>query len=639
MQVVNLMDFRGGYFTDTPPELMKDNELLKAENCRWRNGIVKRNGISPYSTSDWSSFEGIKGAIRVYINSSWTTIVALDNGTNVNFYQGAGTTFAAIDNDFDWPTGYDVEFAELDGKVVAVNGQSKPAVIYYDSGWVVENLETYDTRDWPKENSYAGQWDASETPEFVDDSVSALDSTESDFNLATDTNNDGFYISCDYIFNKVVFYGAEQASGSPVAEYSYWNGSAWTSLTVHTSPSWTGAEGNKTLEFDIPLDSDGVSLWKTYTEESADDSYGIPNRFLIRVRFTTAPSAAFDCDYITIHNTQYLTLILFGAYPHTVYVHNGTMFLAERWIVNFSPYQSLKGWREFQTDFFEEGGRIIQQMISFNDMLVILKENTIYTFNTSSLTDPVRSRPLTSVGAVSKRSAAVVGDLLFFVSRDGIYAWDGSREINVSKHIRSDLNTYTLSKAAGIHYDGEYWVGFPDQAITLTADPDTFRTDGAGNGVVSFYKFTGYKSNKFIYQSGAGDNGYLLALVDEDPPRIDRCDNGLQDGSTPIQMTIKTRFYSFTGFQYHKFMGRFKPKVKQVSSSTGSYHVLNYYSEDGIKAASTYLTVTTGSGFYSRDISLPYSMDGKNISFEMYHDGPTSAGLIGYAVELANRRF
>lgn len=639
MQIVNLMDFRGGYFTDTPSELMKDNELLKAENCRWRNGVVKRNGIAQYSTSDWSGFEGIKGAIRVYANSAWVTIIALDDGSDVNFYYGAGTTFAAIDNDFDWPTGYNVEFAELDGKIVAVNGQSKPAVIYYDSGWTIENLETYDTRDWPAANSYAGQWDASESPEFVDDSTSALDATETDFNLATTTNNDGFYISCDYIFNKVVFYGAEQASGSPVAEYSYWNGSSWTTLTLTTTPSWTAAEGTKTLEFNLPLDSDGVSLWKTYTEEAADDVFGVPNRYILRVRFTTAPSAAFDCDYVTIHNTQYLTLILFGAYPHAVYVHNGTMFLAERWIVNFSPYQSVKGWREFQTEYFEEGGRTIQQMISYKDMLVVLKENTVYTFNTSSLTDPVRSRPLSSVGAISGRSAAVVGGLLFFVSSDGIYAWDGSREVNVSKHIKSDLDTYTLSKAAGVYYDGEYWVSFPDESITLTADPDTFRVDSAGNGVVSFFKFTGYKSNKFLHESGAGDNGYLLALVDEDPPAIDRCDNGVTDGGTAISMTAKTKFYNFTGFQYHKFLGRFKPKIKQVSAATGSSHTLNYYSEDGVKTALTSLSVSVGSGFYSTDISLPYSMDGKNISFEMYHNGPTSAGLIGYAVELVNRRF
>ena len=97
-----LLDFRGGYATDIPNHLMGDNELHVATNCHWRSLLTKRNGITKYSTSDWSGFTGCRGAIRAKINSAWVTIVALDTGAEVNFYQGAGTTFAAIDNAFDW---------------------------------------------------------------------------------------------------------------------------------------------------------------------------------------------------------------------------------------------------------------------------------------------------------------------------------------------------------------------------------------------------------------------------------------------------------------------------------------------------------------------------------------------------------
>lgn len=641
LRVVNLIDFRGGYFTDMPSELMKDNELLKAENCHWREGLVKRNGVDTYSTSDWSGFEGIKGAIRVYINGAWTTIIALDDGSDVNFYQGNGTTFAAIDNTYDFTTGYNVEFAELDDHIVAVNGQDKPAVIYYDSGWTVENLETYDTRDWNIENCYAGQWDDSATPSFIDDTIAAYDDTADDFELSSAVANDGFYITCDYVFNKVVFKSAEQFDGTPTAEYAYWDGSSWQTFTPGTAPTWTDVAGDRTLEFDIPQNANGELLWQRYTEDDSLGLTGIPNRFILRVRFTFGgtPTGPFECDYLTLHNTQYLTLMLEDARPHTVYTHNGTMFMAERWILNFSPYQTVKGWKEGQVEFFKEGGRIIQQLISYRDVLVIFKENTIFTYNTTSLSDPVRSRPMSSVGAMGTRSAAVVGGLLMFVGEDGIYAWDGSKATKVSKHIQTDFDSLTKEDAAGINYHNEYMISFPTNEITLTVDPDTFRTDGVGNGQMSFFKFLNYISHKFIHNQGAGDNGYLLACIDSDPPVINRCDNGVADGSTPIVMTAQTRYFNFTGFQHHKFMGRFKPKIKEVSDSLGSSHTLTMRSEDGLKTASALLTVPVGTGYYSKDLSLPYSMDAKNISFEFYHAAAISAGLIGYAVELTNRRF
>ena len=629
-----------------PSELMKDNELLKAENCHWRDGLVKRNGIDSYSTSDWSGFDGIKGAIRVYINNSWVTIIALDDGSDVNFYYGSGTTFTAIDNSYDFTTGYNVEFAELDDHIVAVNGQDKPAVIYYDAGWTVENLETYDTRDWNYENCYAGQWDNSEAIPWLDDTIAAYDDTAGDFEIASGTASDGFYITCDYVFNKVVVKNADQIGGTPTATYAYWNGSSWTTFTPGTVPSWGAASADRTIEFDIPQDANGELLWQRYSEDDSLDAdgnviKGIPNRFILRITFTYGgtPAGPYNADYLTLHNTQYLTFLLENARPHTVYTHNGTMFMAERWILNFSPYQSVKGWKEGSVEFFKEGGRIIQQMISYRDVLVVFKENTIFTYNTTSLSDPIRSRPMSSVGAISSRSAAAVGGLLFFVGEDGLYVWDGSKATKISKHIQSDFDTWTLTDCAGINYQNEYWISFPSNSITLTVDPDTFRSDAAGNGQMSFYKYLSYRSNKFIHNQGAGDNGYLLALIDADPPRIDRCDIGVADGSTAITMTAQTKYYNFTGFQNHKFMGRFKPRIKEVSASSGSEHTLNYRSEDGQKTASTVLTVPVGTGYYSKDISLPYTMDAKNISFEFYHDGAVSAGLIGYALQLTNRRF
>ena len=204
---------------------------------------------------------------------------------------------------------------------------------------------------------------------------------------------------------------------------------------------------------------------------------------------------------------------------------------------------------------------------------------------------------------------------------------------------QNDIDSFTLTNCCSISYKNEVWISFPTEKKTLISDPNTFRQDGEGKGVLSFYKFTNYDSHKFLFLSEDQDNEYLLAFLDTDPPRIDRCDNGVADGSTAIPMVAMTKFYDFTGFQYHKFMGRLKPKIKEVASTAGEEHTLNFYAEDGIKSATKNFNVSVGSGYYSTDISLPYNMDGKNISIEFSHNGLIAAGLIGYAIELVNRRF
>lgn len=639
MQTSNLIDFRGGYFTDFTTELMNNNELLTAENCNWRNGIIKRRGKSEYNTTDFSSFTGLKGAIRAFIDDSWVTILAIETGGVVNFYEGTGTTFTVIDSGFDWQAGYNVEFAQLDGKVVAVNGYNKPAILYDDGGIVVDNLETYDTRTWEDLNIYGGQWDNSESVPFVEDNVDCKDGVtgSQNFQISSSVVNDGFYISSDLPFNKFTIMGFT-TGGSCTAEYRYWDGDDWTQFYPLSSPDWS-TTANKACEWNFPLDS-GVSLMKPYWEEDGLGIEGVKGRFIIRVRFTTAPAAVSTADYIIVEHTQYLTQMLFDERPHTVYTHNGTMFMASRWVINYSPYAKVTGWREYQTDEFEEAGARIMQMISFQDVLVILTEGALFTFNTTSLTDPVRSRPLSNSGAVSGRSAAVVGDLLFYCSEDGIYAWDGSSSIKISKHIQTDFDSWDVDNCAGVSYKNEYILSFPDESKAIVCDPDTFRRDSMGDGQVSWYKYLNYKAHQFIWCRGYDDHGYLLAFIDDDSePWIDRCDYGDLDDISPIPMTMKTKYFPFTGFQDHKFMGRFKPKIREVSALAGTVHTLNMYSDDGKKSATKDLLVPTGSGFYETTISLPYTMDGKNIAFEFVHLGATSACLIGYALQLVKRRF
>lgn len=639
--VKDYLDFRGGYCSTTPSELMADNELLTAENCQWRDGIVKRNGFNIYDAYDFSGFDNIRGSVRAYINSAWYTILALDDGSNVNFYYGATTTFTAIDNDYDWTTDKDVEFAVLDGKVVAVNGTDVPAVIYYDSAWIVKNLEDYDERTRSTANWYAGLWDDNgATTNFVDDTTNAQDSGADDFQIATGgTNNDGFYVASDYTFNKISITNRPQFDGSPVAEYAYWNGSSWTTVTPTDAPTWTDAEADDTIEWDLPFDSDGDFLWETYSV--SETTSGIEGKFVFRVRFTTAPTSNQSADTFAISNTQYLRQIMSNDVPQAVVEHNSSIYLAYGNQFCYSSPNLVTGYKFGREGFFIDGGEDIRKMVSYKDRLVFFKENTIFTLNTTNFNAPVQSRPLTSVGTIASRSPVMVGDLIFFVWWDGIYSFDGNKAMKLSKHIKSDIESWTLTDAAGIRYQNEYWVSFPTNSIVLTCDPDTIRRDSIGDMRISFFKFTSYMVHEFLYLNGDSDSGLLLAVQNNaGTVALYRCDNGTTDeGTTAISMTLKTRYFDFGKFQREKGFIRLKYKIGEVSAAAGATHTLTLDSEDGDATEVITLTVPTGSRYYTDYITIPYTMDGLNLAVQLAHSAATAAKFRGFSISIVQRRF
>ena len=167
---MNLIDFRGGYATDLTDSLMPDNMLNVASNAQWRGYLKKRSGISKYSATDLSSFVGMKGGIRAKLNSTWYTIVALDDDSYVHFYSATTTSLTVIDADYHFTKGKNVEFAYLDGYVVAVNGTDKPAAIYYSGALVIDDLEALDVRTRDESSWWAGQY-TDGTTTYTDDTT------------------------------------------------------------------------------------------------------------------------------------------------------------------------------------------------------------------------------------------------------------------------------------------------------------------------------------------------------------------------------------------------------------------------------------------------------------------------------------
>lgn len=620
---------------------MDTRALKRADNAVWRKNLDQRGGHRPYATTTYAAGDVVRGVSkRSYINSTWVSIEAVDLAASVQvrFFYRATTTITQISASVVFTTGYSVCIAELNGKFVACNGVDKPVVIYYDSGWQIETLEAYDERTWSITTWNAGQYDASEDPAgtfFVDDTVDAQDSDADDFQIGSATVNDGFIIACASPFNKVVFTSAQQAAGAPVAEYKYWkDDNTWATLTLTTTPSWTAAAANRTMEWAYLSDAGRYN----------GSTSGLANYFLIRVRFTTAAGGAFSCDTITVGHTQYLSELMSGEKPKYVVAHGSRIWMSTGYIVFFSPPNDVTGWRGLsESEYFLEGGPEVRGMLSFKGYLVIFKDNAIYHFYGSGI-DTFQRQKIADHGLAQPLAFTTGGDEVYFLSDDGIRVLQGSDCYRVTMHVKSVLDGYTKTSAVAIEYKGEVFFSFPSEEIVLWFDPSSLtRDDETGEGRISLYKFTSYDVDFFLQCAGNGDTGYLLAVVNGTQPYVARLEYGETDQNragtdSAIDYRVQSAYLMFKKFLFKKTYGLLKTKIKQDASDAATY-TLTLYADDGKRSKTATIYVAAGSQYRVQSTRVPYQLDGYNLSIELRNNEQRDAGLRGFEIEYEYKEY
>lgn len=636
MKTASAIDFRGGYFLDEAPELIPGNGLLIAENCYWRDGLQQRGGHKPYATATYAADDVIRGVSqRYYINGAWMNIEAVDVDTasKVRFFWRATTGLTAVDNTFEWTTGTQVYFAEIDGHIVAVNGVDKPAVIYYDGGYKIETLEAHDLRTRGDTTWNAGQY-TDIGPVWTDDTTDAQDGGADDFQITSTTNNDGFFIACTHTFNKVIITSASQAAGAPVIEYKYYaDDSTWKSCDMIATPTWTAVAGTRTIEFNYPSDMGRY--------DGAETILG--NRFMLRVRFTTAPGGAVTADYMAVYQSQSITEFTGSDQPTFCLTHNSRMWLAVGYIAFWSPPYGVTGWRGLsEAQHFLEGGPQIRSMVSHKGYLVVFKDTAIYVFYGDSLETFLwkkRSDVGIGVGILSSVSA----EQAYYLNQDGVRMFDGTKDIRVSDHIKTDIDGYTASSAVSVHYKGEVWMSFPDDSIVLVFDPATLKIDEeTGDGTVAFFKFTGYRADYFINCNGSGDHGKLLAVVNTSTPYIAELETGTNDqnraaAAVNTDYKMKTNYMAFIDFQTEKRYGLMKLKLKKASAET--IYAVTIEADGGKRTASANVTVALGTKYFNHVSRPPYTLDGYNIAIQIRNNQLQDAGVRGISLQYEKKEF
>jgi hypothetical protein len=665
--IFNFQDFRGGYTTNTPYELMENNEMLQAENVYWNNGLKKRKGISKYASLTGSA----RGFIRTYTNDAWHTIVAVDLSAGYVEFQQATTTntrFATITmasgTAYAWTAAKNVEFASLGDEVVAVNGTDRPAAFFPTGNAIYAmDLDQYDDRALASANWYAGKFEAA-TPAYTNYTAEAQSPTASDFVLASASYSNGFYTSADFTYSKYVITGVDPgAAQSATATYEYFNAdSTWVAFGTMNSSGLnaSGTEfgsGTCTVEFELPLSTDGTLKWKKYDGNELGATEGkLPQRYVTRTRFAGQIGGGYIASQVNsdqiemVSHTHYLSQILGDQKPDNVTTHKNHVFMSAKNQVQISAANQIKStplspaWRADRWEYFFEGGNKITALQSFNEYLVVVKNSAMFALTGTSW-ENWGTRPLGKYGGVAKRGIKSIRGILWMIDHDGLYAFSGVGRVKVCSHIKDDIESYTMTDAVIGEFGNYVYVSFPTNSIVLLFDPDTYRVDqigNMGNGKVSLYKYTSFLANGFGWSQGSADNGKFLFLGTN---YIGQAEDGNSydniTGTTTINMQLQTKYFDLGGGQTEMLYNRVKPRVGDVTHSAGENYTFKMLKSDetGGASASVALTAGVGTGYHQQDLLVPAKIDGKFIGFYLQHDTPYNARFLSVSVDARERRY
>lgn len=619
MSTFSLIDFSGGYHTTVPSRMLKPNELIKARNCYWDNGLRVRNGYQALQT-----FAGeIVGAVRTDISGNYETILAVnETGVGTTFYHGE-ITFSQISG-FTWSESNDVSFAQLGEFLVAANGVGDPIVIQHDNGlgaYTIQSLSSYDKRIRSKTEWYATAFDDSDV--YTDITLSLSDDGEAT-QIYTGVDGAGLIITCDFSFNTVHF---SSLSGSPAPTevlYEYSNGSSWVPITPTEEPDWTTG-GASTLKFDFPFDENNIPDWRPWGSSLVPN---VNQRYALRITFTGGSSIT--AGTIQVEMDQYLRLVLSNEKPERVAVYSDRLLLISGNIINFSPVNKIYDWRSDEIEYFQEGGDTILHAEGFPGMLLIFKPRGIYAMTGNSYKN--YQKQLVSVeGPRAPQSVVVTGNESYFVGGDGIRGYNGTTNTLLSKTIRDEIPL--TENACGCVYQGRVYISFPDSGYGVVFDPDSARRLSNGDATVSFYRFDNWGFSRLIASNPNTDNAELYA-VSADRTTFYRLDVGDTDAGAAITMDVQTLYFSISDPGAPKRLGRIKTELAKAGDYT--FYV---ESNDGQQRTDISLaSATAPEDICFEEVTLPYDLDGRNVSFGVSHTG-AGAAVHAIHIELFKRRY
>jgi hypothetical protein len=521
-----------------------------------------------------------------------------------------------------------------------VNGFDPPLYLYYNTthdNFYYVTVESRDVREREEFRWKAGFVDASVYPFVLTDNTADFKDPAVSTTVWDGTFNHGFYVASEFSFNRVKLVDGVY-NVTALQEVRFWNNEyEWVSggsAGIEDRATYVGGVGHYySIEHDAAFSDYGSTEGNLrYIPEpvSAESILGQSNPDLIGYYVTAytfrdaggGAASVESCTGIEVSHTQYLRMVTGGYMPHDVIVDFvGRIVFACNNLIHLGLVNRLDGWQVNYVEIFEAGGDRITAMKAGPGGTLVFKPNAVYLLSGNSFQNYMRVLLSADTGTFAPDSVQEIDGFIYFLSSRGIERFDGQAAQVISKHVRSDVPLDETATAFAI--DSRYYISFPNFGHTLHFDADTYRTDSMGDGRVSFFKFPSYAVYNFIQEETGLGPGRMLAMK-LDPGSTNlvmlfelnvdglHVDANAYASDTPFSMVAQTPYLSFSGGGFEKLYGRVKPELGDV----GSYS-LAIEADDGLRVDNIPITTNGTGGIYTEDITLPYFLDGKNLSVKI----------------------
>ena len=135
--------------------------------------------------------------------------------------------------------------------------------------------------------------------------------------------------------------------------------------------------------------------------------------------------------------------------------------------------------------------------------------------------------------------------------------------------------------------------------------------------------------------SGQGESRALIGYDGTTKKLLTFQDGNYGDNTnSAIDMQLETAPISYKVFQQMKRHRRAKVDLNKAGDWT-----VTFKADHGTATSAHTVSSGTGAGHYEEDMSLPYTLDGKNFSVLFRNNTTNMAKIYGFAIESERRRF
>jgi hypothetical protein len=336
---------------------------------------------------------------------------------------------------------------------------------------------------------------------------------------------------------------------------------------------------------------------------SASDAFEFGGRFSVGGGFMHQPGAPWG---VYFQRRLWVPHYYNQAGPYNVPVYTSTKITDE---IAVSDILDTTTFDQIENQFRISGGTadyVVGMHGFYDDALIVLNRNSLHLISgtVGSLLDTKVTELTSEIGCLARRSIVSRGNMVMFLSDDGVYAVEFLNDYNlrgadepISKNIQpyiDRINKNYADKSVGVLFDNRYYLAVPLDSVVGA-------NDARGNNSILVFNFLnkGWESldtfgdssflidNFVIGSAGVRDNIYAvtangglhqLEAVDSPVDRLNVSISGGTIAETEINSTLTTRGYDLGTMERKRFTDA-QVVMQNLTNDIGQYNI-SFAAED-----------------------------------------------------------